>query len=35
MKKLEEEELSNLVEELSKRKVVVKNGNKVTYHIPA
>lgn len=34
MKKLETEELTGLVEELIKRKVVVKNGNKVTYHIP-
>lgn len=34
MKKLEAEELAGLVEELIKRKVVVKNGNKVSYHIP-
>ena len=34
MKKLEQEELSNLVDELSKREVVILNGNKVTYHIP-
>jgi hypothetical protein len=34
MKKLETEELASLVEELIKRKVVVKNGNKVSYHIP-
>jgi hypothetical protein len=34
MKKLEVEELAGLVEELVKRKVVVKNGNKVSYHIP-
>ena len=33
MKKLETEELAGLVEELIKRKVVVKNGNKVSYHI--
>jgi len=32
--KLGEPELSNLVDELVKRKVVVKNGNKVSYHIP-
>lgn len=34
MKKLEAEELAGLLEELIKRKVVVKNGNKVSYHIP-
>ena len=34
MKKLETDELAGLVEELIKRKVVVKNGNKVSYHIP-
>lgn len=33
MKKLEAEELASLVEELIKRKVVVRNGNKVSYHI--
>ena len=32
--KVSEVELANLVEELVKRKVVVKNGNKVSYHIP-
>lgn len=35
MKKLEAEEFSGLLEELIKRKVVVKNGNKVSYHIPS
>lgn len=35
MKRLEAEELAGLVEELVKRNVVVKNGNKVSYHIPA
>lgn len=34
MKKLETEELTGLVDELIKRKVVVRNGNKVSYHIP-
>jgi hypothetical protein len=34
MKKLETEELAGLVEELVKRKTVVRNGNKVSYHIP-
>ena len=33
-KKLEAEELAGLLEELIKRKVLVKNGNKVSYHIP-
>jgi hypothetical protein len=32
--KIGEVELANLVEELVKRKVVVKNGNKVSYDIP-
>lgn len=32
--KVSETELANLVEELVKRKVVVKNGKKVSYHIP-
>lgn len=34
MKKLEAEALAALLEELIKRKVVLKNGNKVSYHIP-
>lgn len=33
MQKLEVEELANLVDELIKRKVVIKNGNKVSYQI--
>jgi len=33
-KALEAEELTELIEELIKRKVVVKDGNKVSYHIP-
>lgn len=35
MRKLEDEELSDLVEELIKRKAVIKNGMKVSYHLPA
>lgn len=34
MQKLEAEELAGLLDELIKRKVLVKNDNKVSYHIP-
>lgn len=34
MKKLEEDELSSLVDELVKRKIVLKNGTKVSYQLP-
>lgn len=34
MKALGAEELSGLIDELIKRKVVVRDGNKVSYHIP-